>query len=302
MTNRSAIIIGASGFVGSYLLETFRADHSVVGTFAADSLPGLQPLNITDATAVRNFFDRHSPEVVLCPAAQPHVEGCERDPEATQKINIEGLANVVRETQRVDARMVYFSSEYVFDGTDGPYSEGDATNPINEYGRQKLAAENLVRGNLRNFLIVRLSAPYGWERREKNFVMQMLHRQQTGEPIRVPEDQVITPTYIRDLARAVHTLVGQDRTGIFHVAGGECTVRTDFARLVAQTFGLAPDLVRPVPTSALNLAAPRPKSAGLNTDKAAGALGHHLSSPREGLAAMRAEQSASRPWNEIVST
>ncbi len=297
MTNRSAIIIGASGFVGSYLLETFRADHLVVGTFATDSLPGLQPLDITNATAVRNFFDRHQPSVVFCPAAQPHVEGCERDPAATRKINIEGLANVVRETQRVGARMVYFSSEYVFDGTRGPYSEDAPTNPINEYGRQKLAAENLIRDSLRDFLIVRLSAPYGWERREKNFVLQMLHRKQTGQPIQVPEDQVITPTYIRDLARAVHTLVGLGKTGIFHVAGGECIIRTNFARLVAETFGLPPDLVKPVPTSAMNLAAARPKSAGLNTDKVAEVLGHHLSSPREGLAAMRAEQSAARPWN-----
>ncbi|HLY63866.1 MAG TPA: SDR family oxidoreductase [Terriglobia bacterium] len=300
MTNRSAVVIGASGFVGSYLLNAFRRDHSVVGTFATEPLPGLEPLDIAEAIAVRNFFDRHRPEVVLCPAANPHVEGCEREPAATRKINIEGLANVVRETLRVGARIVYFSSEYVFDGDHGPYSEDNFTNPINEYGRQKLAAENLVRENLRDFLIVRISAPYGWERRGKNFVMQMLHRRQTGEPILVAKDQVITPTYISDLAQAVHNLAGLGSTGIFHVAGSECMVRSDFARLVTKAFDLPPALVKPVLTSTMNLSAPRPNSAGLITDKVARVLGHHLSGPEKGLAAMRAEQSTARPWNEIV--
>jgi dTDP-4-dehydrorhamnose reductase len=301
MTNRSAIIIGASGFVGSYLLEIFRASHTVVGTFATDSLPGLLPLDITNGTAVRNCFDRYTPEVVLCPAARPHVEGCERDPSTTRRINIEGLANVVGECRRVSAQLVFFSSEYVFDGASGPYSEDDATNPINEYGRQKLKAENLIRESLRDSLIVRISAPYGWERRGKNFVMQMLHRAQAAEAIQVPDDQVITPTYIRDLAGAVHSLVGLGKTGIFHVAGGECMVRTDFARLVAQTFGLPPGMVQPVPTAAMNLAAPRPRSAGLRTDKAASVLGHFLSSPRVGLSVMRAELPAARSGNEMVS-
>lgn len=302
MTKKSAVVIGASGFVGSYLLETFRTDYAGVGSFATESLPGLEPLDITNATAVRNFLERHKPRVVLCPAAQPHVEGCEREPAATRKINIEGLANVVQETRRLGGRIIYFSSEYVFDGANGPYAEDGSTNPINEYGRQKLAAEHLVQDNIRDFLIVRLSAPYGWERRGKNFVMQLLHRQQTGEPVQVAEDQVITPTYIRDLAQAVHSLVGLGKTGIYHVAGGMCMLRTDFARLVAQTFELPAHLVQPVPTSAMNLAAPRPKSAGLKTDKVAAVLGYYLSSPKEGLACMRDEQSSRRPWNEIAST
>ena len=272
----------------------------MVGTFSTYSLPGLQPLDVTNATAVCQFFDRHRPEIILCPAARPHVEGCEREPEATWRVNIEGLGNVVRETLRVRARIVYFSSEYVFDGANGPYSEDNATNPINEYGRQKLAAENLIRRSLRDFLIVRLSSPFGWERRGKNFVMQMLSAARAGEAIQVPNDQVITPTYICEFANAVHSLVGLGKTGIYHVAGGECIVRNEFACLVAQTFGLPPHLVQPVPTSTMNGAAPRPMSAGLRTDKAAAVLGHRLSNAREGLAAMRAELTTPRSCNEIT--
>ncbi|OFV95432.1 MAG: hypothetical protein A3F68_11270 [Acidobacteria bacterium RIFCSPLOWO2_12_FULL_54_10] len=290
MNRRETLIIGASGFVGWYLMTALRQDRPVTGTYTHHRLPGLISLDMTDTENMRRVFDQVQPELVLCPARHSYVEGVERDPEGTRKFNIHPFSPLLELVRSAGSCLVFFSTEYVFDGTAGPYSEDAPTNPINEYGRQKLAVERMIQSALENYLIIRLSAPYGWEYQNKNFVVNLLRDLRAEKPVAVPCDQIVTPTYIVNFVCAVKALVVTGCTGVYHVAGSEPMVRTEFAKLVAEVFDLDSTLVRPVLTSELNLLAPRPVSAGLKTERAQARLGFRLTPPKEGLKAMRATE------------
>jgi dTDP-4-dehydrorhamnose reductase len=180
-----------------------------------------------------------------------------------------------------------FSSEYVFEGDSGPYSEDDNRGPINEYGRQKAALEDIAVATGRG-LVCRTSAVFGDDPERKNFVCQLVDRLRSGEPFDVPSDQLITPTYGPSLARAVVRLAERGATGIFHVAGPEVMSRVDFARSVVDAFGLHGSLLRPRRTEELRLAAARPERAGLRTDKLRQYLGAPLTAPADALRDMAA--------------
>ena len=285
------LIVGASGLVGRALLREFNPHCPTIGTFCRQEAPGLVHLDLRDPDEVRFLLRRLRPEAVLCPAAEPNVEVCEIDPEGTRQVNVEGLANLIEATAELGAFLVYFSTEYVFDGTQGPYSENDACNPLNEYGRQKLDCERMIATKLSKHIIGRISGVYDWERQKKNFVARLIACLASGQPLRVPSDQMITPTYAPNLARVVRELVQSRQQGLFHLAGSVPLLRTEFARLVASIFELDASLIVPVPTSQLGLRAARPRSAGLKVGKAQALLDFPLAGPREGLEAMRELQS-----------
>jgi dTDP-4-dehydrorhamnose reductase len=222
--------------------------------------------------------------VIVVAAANAFVEACERDPIATRAVNVEAVRRLAEAAP--SALLVVFSSEYVFDGAASSYGEEDRLAPINEYGRQKAALEAITEERA-SHLICRVSGVYGWSSDRMSFVCQLVDRLREGQRFRVPADQLITPTPAPDLAAAVVQLVDKGARGIFHVAGPEILPRPEFATRAAETFGLDANLLDPVPTAALDLAAPRPLRAGLRTDKLRAFLGRGLSRSVEGLAAMR---------------
>ena len=281
-------MIGASGLVGAHLLRAFRELGEVVGTYHSHWQEGLEPLDITDRQRVAALIQRLRPGVVLCPAAIPSVELCELQPEVTRRVNVEGMRNVIEAVGASGGCLVYFSSDYVFDGARGPYSEDDATRPINEYGRQKLECERLVEEKLRDFLVVRTSTVYGWEEQGKNFVMRLLREMGAGREVRVPCDQMGTPTYAPNLALAVRELVSVGHRGVYHVVGSERVDRYRLALMAAEVFGLDSSLLVPVDTRTLGQAAPRPLDCTMRCDKARAVLQTPLLPARQGLEAMRA--------------
>ncbi|OLD33808.1 MAG: hypothetical protein AUI44_00090 [Chloroflexi bacterium 13_1_40CM_2_67_6] len=259
------------------------AGRNVVVTSHRTPVPGGIALDVTDAAAVARVLRDSRPDVVVVTVAE-HTERCERDPDATRLVNVDGLQRVADGAP--DALLVVFSSEYVFDGRNGPYSEEDAVIPINEYGRQKVAVESVSRQRS-DHLICRSSGIYGWSAARENFVCKLVDSIRARRRFKVPMDQVITPTPAPDLARAVIELVDRSARGTFHVAGPEILPRPEFARRVAAAFGLDASLIDAVPTSELGLLAQRPLGAGLRTDKLRGFLGHGLSPSAPALAAMR---------------
>jgi dTDP-4-dehydrorhamnose reductase len=288
--NATVLIVGASGMVGGALARHFSVHGRVLGTFCRNAAPDLIHLDLRDQTEVRSVLHHARPEVVLCPAAESNVELCEIDPVATRQLNVEGLQNLIEATAEMGAFLVYFSTEYVFDGRCGPYSEDDACNPLNEYGRQKMECERLIAAQLDRHLIARISGVYDWEKQNKNFVVRLINCLGSGQSLKVPFDQVITPTYAPNLARIVHKLVEGGRQGRFHLSGSLALLRTDFARLIANVFELDASLIIPVPTSRLGLRAERPHSAGLRIDRAQALLDFPVDGPREGLEAMKKER------------
>ena len=274
------LLIGGAGLVGRHVREAL-GERDVVTTFHSDPVEGGVPLDITDAAAVRACIARTAPDTIVFAAAQPYVEACESDPNGTWRVNVEAPA--VARLAAPDANLVVFSSEYVFDGARGPYREGDAVAPINVYGMQKVALEELAASAPRH-LVLRISGVFGKETRRRNFVWQLVDRLRAGTTFDVPSDQVITPTDAVSLATAMVELVDGGASGTFHAAGPEVMGRVAFARLVARAFGLDEGLIVPRPTAELGLSAKRPASAGLSDEKLRAAIGHGLRAPAAVLA------------------
>jgi dTDP-4-dehydrorhamnose reductase len=282
-----ALVIGASGLVGSCLLEALRRRGvPAAGTYRRHALPGLEHLDLLDAGELSRALDRHRPAVVYCPAAEPNVELCELRQGETWAANVGSAERLAAEAARRGARLVYFSSDYVFDGEAGPYREDDPPSPVSAYGRQKLAAERAV-GRARANVIVRTTVVYGWEPQGKNFVARLVERLGRGERMKVPSDQLGSPTYAPNLAEVAVALGQGGARGLFHVVGPEVLDRHAFAVLAARAFGLDPGLLDPVSTESLGQVARRPLRAGMIPTRAERATGIAMTRAEEGLRRMK---------------
>lgn len=289
------LIIGASGQIGEHLVRAaLDAGFEALGTYHSHLVPGMQRLDIRSWTEVQSLIAKVRPAVVYLPAALSNVDYCELHPKEVYQTNVVGVRNVVQCVNDVEAKLVYFSSDYIFDGQAGPYGEDDPANPICEYGRQKLIAEHYVALHAREYLIVRTTVVYGWERQGKNFIYRLLNTLKAGRILRVPVDQIGNPTYAPNLAQAVVELALSDANGVYHVVGPERVNRYEFACEAADIFGLDGSLIQAVATSELGQAAPRPLNAGMVVEKAVAKLTVPLVSYRNGLRAMASERGLSR--------
>jgi len=281
---RRVLLIGASGLVGRHLLAAFRG-LDVVATYHRTPVEGATPLDLEDADAIRRLFRTAHADVAVLAAAEAHVERCEREPEATRRVNVDAARVVAEEVDRAAASLVAFSSEYVFDGTKGTYAEGDRVAPLNEYGRQKVDLETVVLRSPRN-LVIRTSGVFGRDPAGTNFVLQLCRSGREGRPFRVPSDQLITPALAPSLATAVAALLERGASGVVHAGGPRILDRVDFALMVCDAFGLDRRLILPTPTRDLGLAAPRPLRAGLVDGHLRSLIGRGLADPQEGLREM----------------
>lgn len=284
MAERAAgtfLVLGAGGLVGRHIRAAL-ADRDARYTYRRDAPPGDIQLDITDAGAAQRIVSDVAPTVVVLAAADAFVERCEREPESTWKVNVDAAAIVAEAARAIGALLVVFSSEYVFDGSAGEYREEDQRRPINEYGRQKVALEDIALETGRG-LVCRTSAVFGDDPNRRNFVCQLVDTLRSGQAFEVPSDQLVTPTYAPSLAEAVVELADRALTGVFHVAGPDVMGRMDFARATSSAYGLNAELLRPRLTSELHLTARRPARCGLRTDKLRVTLGRPLMNVRDAL-------------------
>lgn len=287
------IIIGASGLVGSYLWKTGKqGGWDLVGTYHKFAQPELVPLKLTESEAVRALLLKTKPEVIFLPAFLSNVDYCEQHPEETYQINVTGCLNVIKTAQELDSKLVFYSSDYVFDGESGPYRETDKPNPICVYGKQKLEVEQNIAEILDDYLILRITVVYGWEIQGKNFVSRLLKSLKENKPVKVPQDQIGSPTLVNDIAEASYRLVEAGARGIFHIAGSEVMSRYDFALEVAKVFQLPRDNIIPVLTPDLGQPAPRPLKAGMICDRLTDTINWCLSNPYEGLSYLKSDISS----------
>lgn len=249
-------VTGAGGQLGFELARAL-GPHEALLLDEAD-------LDVTDGTAVEGVLRSAMPEAIIHAAAWTDVDGCERDPDRANTINAVGTANVARAAG--DALLVLISTDYVFDGAGGrPYTETDDPNPIQVYGRTKLAAEQEVRAAQR-WAVVRTAWLYGATYADgspaRNFIHSVLAGLRRG-PVEVVDDQVGSPTSAHDLAVALVALVDAGATGVFHAVNDGIVSRFELARTAAAIGGFDEDRVRPTTTVATPRAAPRPPYAPL---------------------------------------
>jgi len=235
-----------------------------------------EALDIRDAEAVRAAVHAFAPDCVLHCAAYTNVDGAEADEDKAEAVNVLGTRNVVKAVRGTHTTVVYFSTDYVFDGDkSAPYVESDLPNPLNAYGRTKLAGEQEVLGWVHG-IVVRTAWLFG--ETGHNFVKTILaaarDRAGTGEPLRVVDDQVGSPTYAGHLAAAVGEALSLGISpGLYHMAGSGYCSWCELAREVVQLAGLDVD-VEPITTAEAGRPAPRPPFSALDTERPIPRLPH----------------------------
>jgi dTDP-4-dehydrorhamnose reductase len=264
-----AVVIGGSGQIGGWLLRVLKErGHRGVGTYSTNPFPELSRVDAADRDAAAAWLKEQSPDVVFYPAGFTWVDGCERDPARAYAANLEEPMNLARGAAASGARFVYFSTDYVFDGTSGPYSEESPTNPLSVYGRAKLDAERALSAELgAGQLTIRTSWVYGPERQGKNFAYQLVRTLSAGQPLVCPSDQISSPSYGPDVARATVMLAEERQSGLIHVVGPDVIERVRFAQEIAAALGVDPGRIEGKPTAALGQGAPRPLRGGLLTTR-----------------------------------
>ena len=261
-------VIGAAGQLGSDLVRVLESRGTVIPLSRED-------LDVIDSRAARRVLEGARADAVINTAALVQVDRCEDEPENSFRVNALGARNVALACRGSGSLMVQVSTDYVFDGRKGrPYIESDPPCPLNTYGITKLAGEYFVRALCPSHLIVRTSGLYGAagsRGKEGNFVETMIRLGARGQPIRVVDDQVVAPTYARDLAEAIAALLEGPALGIRHLANrGECSWY-EFAREIFRLLGTNPDL-RPITSRELAARAARPPYSVLRSASAAARL------------------------------
>ena len=290
--NPKLFVTGPRSRVGSRLLESAARQGIALAGPDPTARSG-RPCDITDPVRVRRFFEDEKPDWVIHTAAMTDVDGCESAREEAGKVNVEGSRNVARASREFGCRLIALSTDYVFDGKDGPYSESDPPAPVNVYGRTKLEGEAAVLEACPGALVARISVPYDWNPAARpNFVMWLAGRLEAREPVRVVADQWSTPTSVPRLAEDLLEYCRKDRAGVVHLAGADFISRYDFALRVCRKFGLDESLVRRASSEEFRQAAARPGRAGLKCREAEKDLGEKMTGTDAGLeAALKAKKS-----------
>ena len=251
------VVTGANGQLGVELVRALAPQGEVVGTDIDD-------LDVREASCAERVATLR-PDWVVHAAAATDVDGCERDAEWAFAVNGEGTRRIAEGCRRANAGLVYVSTDYVFDGQkDRPYLEADPPGPLNVYGRSKLAGEEATRALAGRWTIVRTAWLYGVY--GKNFVKTILDRARAGQPLRVVDDQVGSPTYAADLAEGIALLLAGGHTGVFHLTNSGACSWFAFAREIVRLAGFDPGTVTPMTSADLNRPARRPRFAVLENN------------------------------------
>jgi dTDP-4-dehydrorhamnose reductase len=279
-----ALVIGAPGQVGRALMRLLPSSGlEAVGTYHSRPVPGMLRLDVTDHAAVRSVVLAQRPALIFLSGALTAVDYCESHIDEAWAINVHGPTAVAQAAAEVGAKLVFYSTEYVFDGTAGPYGEDDPISPQGVYARSKAEAEQAILKETDDCLIARTTVVFGWDPTSKNFAMQVWERLSAGQRVQAPADQISNPTLADFLAIASIVLAQEDVRGIVNVVGRDRVVRSEFARKLAQALGFSPDLVDPIATADLHQPAPRPLDAGMRTDKLEALLGRPAMSLDEAI-------------------
>ncbi len=270
------LLIGCSGLLGQNLLRTAPDSLIIEGAglepepALPENLQGYAPLDISVAADIEKRVKASNPDFIINAAAYTDVDGCERNPSLSHTLNRDAVASMAA----TGVPMLQVSSDYVFDGENGPYAEEDDTHPLSVYGQDKLASETPVLSGNPNSLVVRTMTLWGRGRGMKtSFVDFVKGSLEQGKPIRIVTDQFGNPTLAEDLAQGIWKLITEGHSGLFHLAGSEWNSRFEWAVAIAQYYGLDASLIEPCLTADLRQLARRPLKSGFRIDKLVHATG-----------------------------
>ncbi|MBM4174855.1 MAG: SDR family oxidoreductase [Ignavibacteria bacterium] len=291
MIKRRILIVGCNGLLGQALVESLsRANNdelllaSVEDNFVGNSNFPYVQLDISKRNEAKKVVLDFFPDIVINAAAYTNVDGCEDNKELAWNINVNGAKYLVEGCRVVDAKLIHLSTDFIFDGINGPYSELDKPNPISYYGRTKLGSENEIKIGGIPFTIVRTNVIYGIQKGiKKDFVQWVVENLREEKKINVVTDQMNNPAFVNDLADGIILTIDKKKPGIFNIGGIELISRYDFAGKIAEVFDLDKNLINPILTSQLNQKAKRPLKGGLIILKAQSELNFKPHTLKENL-------------------
>lgn len=284
------LIIGASGLLGSRAAAMGMGKYDVYGTFMSNPIKtgNFFRLDVTDRDSVSDMMNEIRPDFVLDTHALHNVDYCETHQEEAWRINVEGTKNVATASMKIGAKYIFISTDYVFSGNNRQYAEDDTPDPLNYYGKTKMAAETLLRDLETDHIISRSSVIYGiGGMGKKSFALWVLEKLKNNETISIVSDQYNNPTFVDSMVHALFSLFEKDRNGTFHITGKDCISRYEFAKEISSAFGLDGNLIVPVSTSQLKQVAARPGRVCMSTGKVEEATGLGMMSVSEGISALK---------------
>lgn len=293
---KTILITGANGLLGQKLVELLVQESTVdlIATAKGENrLPNSAgyryvSLDITNSGEVNTVFDTYQPHVVIHTAAMTNVDTCETDQTGCELLNVTAVAYLIEACQKHDTFLCHLSTDFIFDGADGPYTEEAIPNPISVYGASKLRAEKLLEASSIRWAIARTVLVFGIvsDMSRTNIILWVKKSLEEGKQINVVTDQFRTPTLAEDLAMGCWLIAQKEAQGTFNISGSDFLTPYEMAIKTANFYGLPVELIQQADSSTFSQPAKRPPRTGFILDKARRELGYQPRTFDEGIALM----------------
>lgn len=287
------LITGSNGLLGQKLVKLLANKEGInllatsTGENRIKAITGFDyiSLDITNKLQVEQVFNQFKPNVVINTAAMTNVDACEDKKEECWNLNVNAVKNLIEASEKHQTHLIHLSTDFIFDGENGPYKEEDKPNPLSYYGQSKYEAEKLVQQAKTKWSIVRTIIVYGVveDMSRSNIVLWAKQALEKGNPLTIVDDQFRMPTLAEDLAYACWLIAEKSATGIYHICGKDFMSVLELVNRVADFYGYDKSIISPIKSSSLNQAAKRPPKTGFVLDKAYKELGYSPCSFEEGL-------------------
>ena len=266
---QTVLITGAGGFIGGHLLkQAAEAGFNAFGTCNLSEKGGLILLDITNKSQVESVIKKIAPDVIIHCAALSNAGHCVKDKELAKAVNIGGTKNIALAAQKINAHLIYISTDLVFDGKKGNYSENDTPAPICFYGQTKFDGENEVLKVNKDFTIARLSWVYGRTvNNAKNYLDILISDLEQKKSVNLFYDEYRSPVFIDDVCNALLELAANKESGVFHLTGGHKMSRLDFGNKVCEQLGFDKSLIVKTSSDIISGLEKRPKDCSLLSNK-----------------------------------
>lgn len=291
---KTILTTGSNGLLGQKLTEKILAEGRVklvatskgTNRYPVKGGYGYAEMDILNAAQVREVIETYSPDAIVHTAAMTNVDTCEANKALCRQLNVDAVQTLISICEEKNIQLIHLSTDFVFDGADGPYKEEDAVNPVSYYGESKVLAEALLKNSKVNWAILRTILLYGIssDMSRSNIVLWAKAALEKASPFNVVNDQWRMPTLAEDLAEACLLAVEKNAKGIYHVSGKDYMSIADLVRKVADYWGLDQSFINEISSTSLNQMANRPVRTGFILGKTIKDLDYRPHSFEEGLA------------------
>lgn len=293
---KTVLFTGATGLLGRYFFKNPPVSYKLTGTYNKNSNINKKDffkLEITNKNEVLSLFEKISPDIVIHAASLGNVDYCEIHKKEAEEVNIEGTDNVLYACRKIGAKIIFTSSNAIYDGENPPFSEDSPANPLDYYGKTKKESEKLIKKSGVTFVILRLMTMYGWPEKggRGNPAVWVIEELQNKRKISVVSDIYNNHLYAGQAADAVWKVIkGNRKNEIYNIAGADCVSRFELALKIAEVFKLDASLINPVTSDFFKTIAKRPRNTCFNTSKVQKELEYKPLNIMSGLKLMKNER------------